>query len=220
MIDGRAWSFVTVDPSPTEWWGVIWWLYDPVTNLRYALDIIRARLNPEQFLAIDLDRAREGLSAYSGVLENLRTASNRARVPISHVIVEVNAAQRWLIQQPYVQRWMDGTGIAIVPHGTYANKADPKYGLESIGDLFRQGIIRLPYADFASRNKVQDLVKEALSYGGDRDDTTDLLMSTWFGKLAVENHYSPRGYDRLNFQDRPTWMRGASRGLPYYAGAR
>lgn len=218
LTDGRGWSFMSVDPSPTEWWGVIWWLYDPETDLRYALDVIRTRLNPEQFLTVDMDRAREGISAYSGLLEQTRIRSNMAGAPLHHVIVEINAAQRWLVQQPYVQRWMDATGIVILSHSTYANKADPKFGLESIGDLFRQGKIRLPYGDFTSRTRTNDLVKEALAYGGQTDDTTDLLMSTWFGKLAVENHYPGRAYGAYRAADRPGYLRGASRGLAGYRG--
>ena len=102
------------------------------------------------------------------------------------------------------------TGVSFVPHTTTVNKQDPKYGLESIGDLFRQGRIRIPWGDLTSRNRCQSLIDEAIKYPD--HDTTDLIMSTWFGKLAVENHYSPRrtGLYQLG---RPTWVSSVRRGI-------
>ena len=205
LLNGNGWSFVTVDPSPTEWWGVIWWLYDPNSGNRYIIDLHKRRLNPEQFLSIDLDTMD-----YSGLMQDLWNDSNDLQIPISHVIVEVNAAQRWLLSQPHVQRWSAATGVAFVPHTTSVNKADPKYGLESIGDLFRQGRIRIPWGDLQSRNRCQHLIDEATRYPD--HDTTDLIMSTWFGKLGVENLYTPRK-DGMYRLDRPSWLGNRQRGI-------
>ena len=212
-LTDTGWSFVTVDPSPTEWWGIIWWLYDPDTENRYIIDLHRRRLNPEQFLTLDLDRMNEpGLAPWSGLMVDLWRTSNDLGVPISHVVVETNAAQKWLLSQPHVQRWMMMTGQRFVPHTTGgANKNDPKYGLESIGDLFRQGRVRIPWGGIEARNIMQPLINEAVRYPD--YDTTDLIMSTWFGKLAVENHYTPR---KPNSYTRPVprWLaRTARRGI-------
>ena len=205
LMNGNGWSFVTVDPSPTEWWGVIWWVYDPESQNRYIIDLHRRRLNPEQFLSVDLDTFE-----WSGLVIDLWQRSIEGNAPISHIIVEVNAAQRWLLNQPHVQRWSAMTNVAFVPHTTSINKQDPKYGLESIGDLFRQGRIRMPWADIASRNRLTPLIDEATKYP--EYDTTDLIMSTWFGKLGVENLYTPRrtGMYQLN---RPSWLGYAQRGI-------
>ena len=205
LMNGNGWSFVTVDPSPTEWWGVIWWVYDPESENRYIIDLHRRRLNPEQFLSLDLDTFE-----WSGLVIDLWQRSIESDAPISHIIVEVNAAQRWLLNQPHVQRWSAMTNVSFVPHTTSINKQDPKYGLESIGDLFRQGRIRMPWADIASRNRLTPLIDEATKYP--EYDTTDLIMSTWFGKLGVENLYTPRrtGLYQLN---RPNWLGYAQRGI-------
>ena len=205
LLDGNGWSFVTVDPSPTEFWGVIWWVYDPDSNNRYAIDIVKRRMNPEQFLSIDFDTLE-----WSGLLVDLHEQANDLGCPISHVIFEINAAQRWFLSQPHAQRWMQITGQVFVPHTTSVNKADPKFGLESIGDLFRQGFIRIPWVNPASRLKSNNLIEEATRYPD--GDTTDLIMSTWFGKLAVENHYTPRkaGMYRLNT---PSWFGYKQRGI-------
>jgi hypothetical protein len=205
LLNGNGWSFVTVDPSPTEWWGIIWWIYDPESETRYIVDLHKRRLNPEQFLSLDLDTMD-----FSGLMDDLWHRSNQLQAPLSHVVVEVNAAQRWLLSQPHVQKWSAITGISFVPHTTSINKQDPKYGLESIGDLFRQGRIRIPWRDIPSRQRSQYLIDEATRYPD--HDTTDLIMSTWFGKLAVENHYTPRrsGIYQMN---RPNWLGYAQRGM-------
>ena len=205
LRDGNGWSFITVDPSPTEWWGIIWWLYDPNTGNRYIIDLHRVRLNPEQFLSLDLSTFE-----WSGLIPDLYRKANDLGIPISHVVVEVNAAQRWLLSQPHVQRWITETGMVFVPHTTSINKQDPKYGLESIGDLFRQGMIRIPWGDFSSRTRCQHLIEEGTKYPD--YETTDLIMSVWFSKLAVENHYAPRRGPSYHL-DRPAWLGHRSRGL-------
>ena len=205
LINGNGWSFLTVDPSPTEFWGIIWWVYDPESTTRYAIDIIKRRLNPEQFLSLDLNTFE-----WEGLVVDMFQESIDQGAPITHAIFEVNAAQRWFLSQPHVQKWMEYSGMRFLPHTTHINKQDPKYGLESIGDLFRQGMIRLPWATPTSRLKVNPLIEEATRYPD--HDTTDLIMSTWFGKLGVENHYTPRreGMYRMS---RPMWMSSAQRGI-------
>ena len=60
------------------------------------------------------------------------------------------------------------------------------YDLESIGELFRQGQVRIPWASLSARNQCQYLIDEGVRYP--ESDTTDLIMSVWFGKLGVANH--------------------------------
>ena len=205
LLNGNGWSFITVDPSPTEWWGIIWWLYDPDTGNRYIIDLHRRRMNPEQFISLDLSTFE-----WSGLIPDLYKTANTLQIPITHVIVEVNAAQRWLLSQPHVQKWVANTGMVFVPHTTSINKQDPKYGLESIGDLFRQGMIRIPWGDFGSRVSCQHLVNEATKYPD--YETTDLVMSVWFHKLGIENHYNPRRSGQYHLA-RPDWFGYRSRGL-------
>ena len=207
LIDRDHFSFITVDPSPTEWWGIIWWLYDPETQNRYIVDMHRRRLNPEQFLTVSMDDG-----SFSGLIIDMHRRGLELGIPITHITVEVNAAQRWLLQQPYVQRWMQMTGVTFLPHTTTINKQDPKYGFESIGDLFRQGRIRIPWKGLPERGRMQVLIDEAVRYPD--FDTNDLLMSTWFGKLTVENHYVPRRFGGYH-QSRPPWLAGRERGLSY-----
>jgi len=198
-----GWSFITVDPSPSEWWGIIWWVYDPETGNRYIIDIVRRRLSADQFFTLDLETFE-----FSGVLVDLWKRGQEQGAPIQMVMVEVNAAQRWLLQQPHVQRWIDATGVKIVPHTTTVNKSDPKYGVESVGDFFRQGKCRIPHGSPTTRTTVEPLITELTLYPD--SDTTDLVMSTWFHTLAVNNHYTRKG-GMLYRRPVPAWMSGGGR---------
>lgn len=215
LTDGRGWSFVTVDPSPTQWWAVQWWLFDPVTDERYLLDTEKKRMGPEDFLSYDLEHGTHGFTVFGGLLEMWRHRANASRAPLQLVVFERNGAQEWFLRQRHVQQWQDATNIRIVGHVTHANKADPKFGLESIGDLFRQGKIRLPDSSPTARLKVDALIKEAKAYtGADRNEVSDQLMACWFHKLAVENHYSPA---RAWYPNRtPDFLSGYDRGLAAY----
>ena len=205
LVDSGAWSFITVDPSPTEFWAVIWWVYDPDTDRRYIINLWRQRMNPEDFISLDLNTFE-----WSGLIPEITETSNLLGLPISHVVVEVNAAQRWLLSQPHVQRWMEQTGQVFIPHTTSINKRDLKYGFESIGDLFRQGMIRIPWSTPQSRLQMSYLIQEGITYpDGDTDDT---LMSTWFMKLAVENHWTPRR-EGMYQMSRPGWLAQSRRGI-------
>ena len=109
-----------------------------------------------------------------------------------------------------MQRWIELTGITFVPHTTSINKRDPKFGFESIGDLFRQGFVRMPYSTPTARLNMQYLITEAIQYpDGDTDDT---LMATWFMKLAIENHYTPARMGMYSMQ-RPGYLSTAKRGM-------
>lgn len=213
LLDGVGWSHVTVDPSPTEWWGIGWWLWDPAASQRILIDLHRRRLSPQQFLSYDLDTGEWG-----GILHQMWLDSVALSIPLQIVVVEINAAQRWLLQQPHIQRWQSMTGVVFVGHSTHVNKSDPKYGVESIGDEFRQGLVRLPWKGPAAREKVEDLVHELMRWPS--SETSDLVMMTWFHTLATRNHYVPRRKEGSWRQERPAWLvsaghRTVARGLPY-----
>jgi hypothetical protein len=106
---------------------------------------------------------------------------------------------------------MAATGVLFVPHTTTINKQDPKYGVESTGDLWRQGRCRIPHMTPTDRLKAQPLIQELTRYPD--SDTTDLVMSQWFAKLAVENVYTPKQQGMYGMGV-PSYLRGATRGMP------
>jgi hypothetical protein len=205
LTNGVGWSHVTVDPSVENYWGVGWWLYDPSNFSRYLIDIHKRRLKPQDFLGYDIDSGE-----FSGILHDIWKTSHALDIPIQLVVFEQNAAQKWFLQMPHVQRWQQMTGVRVVGHSTNVNKADPKYGVESIADEFRQGMMRLPWQGAVAREKVEDLLHELYRYPD--GETSDLVMMTWFHTLATRNHYSPRGANGMYTQDRPSWVRNGTRG--------
>ena len=204
---GRGWSFVTVDPAPSNFWGVIWWIFDPETQRSYAIDLVRKRMAPQDFLSMNIDDR-----TFSGLIVDWR-ARAAEHAPITHVIFEANAAQKWFLSQPHVQYWEELTGVTFLPHTTHINKKDPKFGVESLGDHFRQGKMRLPYSTPASRLKAHFLIDEALLWPD--GDTTDMVMSAWFMRLAVDILYRPPQHGMYE-EARPGYLSGSQRGLAHW----
>jgi hypothetical protein len=64
--------------------------------------------------------------------------------PISHWVIEINGANRFLLRPAFVANWQRLRGTSIVPHDTNRNKADPKMGVTSIGSHWKYGRVRLP----------------------------------------------------------------------------
>ena len=118
---------MTVDPSPTKYWAILWWIYQPSTEFRWLMDLERRPMQANEFLDFNY--------AQPSTPDSWRNGS-RPRIdlgyPISHVIVEDNAAQRFLLQYDHVRRWMALRSVEIIPHSTHRNKSDAEYGVETI----------------------------------------------------------------------------------------
>jgi hypothetical protein len=149
------------------------------------------------------------------VAEEIRLKANDIGAPLQVIMVEVNAAQRWLLQQPHIQEWMNATGVRFIPHTTTINKSDPKYGVESIADFFRQGRVRIPWGGIGSRLKAEPLISELQNYPD--SETTDLVMSTWFHTLAINNHFTRMRREPYR-RDVPEWVSGRGAGTPVRRG--
>ena len=201
----ESWSFVTVDPSPTEYWAIIWWLYDALTAKLYIVDMWRKQMNPEGFLTFER-REQE----FSGILVDLSHTSADLGIPIRDVIFERNAAQRWFLSNAITRDWEDTSGMRIIPHDTNINKKDPKFGFESVGDWFRQGLIRIPDGDVGSKLRCSSLISEAVNFPD--SDTDDTLMAVWFAKVGIETLYTPRK-GAMYRRSTPKVLAGARRGM-------
>lgn len=203
----NAWSLVTVDPSPTNYWALGWWVVRPEINSYVLAQGYRQRMSSPDFLTMDLDSGKFG-----GLLEEIRVHSVNTKAPITHVVVEYNAAQRYLVTQPHVVKWQSAHGITIIPHQTNSNKNDPKFGVTGLADFFRQGRIRIPTGDANARDFAKVYANELTHWPNGRTD--DTVMMTWFMTVACRTNYTPRGTEPPSF-DRPEWAGGYStRGAP------
>lgn len=190
-------SIASVDPSPTQFWAVEWWLYQPETNLRYLVDLERCKLTAEELLGYDT-----GTREFSGIMERWQSRSFEMGYPISHWIVEINAAQRFLLAHDFVRKWQALQTVSIVPHTTSKNKLDETLGVEALlPPLWRTGQVRLP--DMRGQWQTMAFVEEMATWSRGKKHGTDCVMSHWFAELHMPNIVPMKPPPRLW---RPSWL--------------
>jgi hypothetical protein len=168
-------SVGTVDPSAQNWWSIQWWLWDAETDTDYLINLMRARLSAGAFLDYDMTKR-----AFSGIQDQWQLKSIEMGWPIKLWIMEQSAAQRYLFQHRWVQEWMKVRGTAILGHETNRNKADPEYGVETIGPRYKRGNVSLPFdqSDPRTRVVIGEFVKELTEWPDGL--TEDMVMGQWF----------------------------------------
>jgi hypothetical protein len=196
-LNGPLVSYMTVDPSPTRYWAIEWWLYQPSVEYRWLMDLERRPMEANEFL--DFNHATQ---RFTGLLEEWWQTSTDLQIPLTHVIVEDNAAQRFLLQYDTVRQWMGRRNVEIIPHSTHRNKSDPEFGVESIREHYKFGRKRLPFKrnsdGFIASMK---LINELTTYPHGRTD--DCVMADWFGEWNLPRIYAPEVAEGKQW--RPSW---------------
>jgi hypothetical protein len=197
-LTGDLVSVMTVDPSPTKFWAILWWIYQPSTEFRWLMDLEKRPMQADEFLDFNYAQGK-----HTGLLEEWVQTSIDLGYPISHVVVEDNAAQRFLLQYDHVRRWMALRSVEIIPHSTHRNKSDAEYGVETIAQHYQFGRVRLPY----KRNSQgwylsQRLIDEVTHYPHSRTD--DIVMAHWFLEWNLPRIYSPEQAEGRSW--RPSWV--------------
>jgi hypothetical protein len=190
-------SIASVDPSPTNFWAIQWWLYQPETNLRYLVDAERCKLTAEELLGYDTQGGD-----YSGIMEDWQNRSFDMGYPISHWIVEINAAQRFLLAHDFIRKWQALHGVNVVPHTTSRNKLDENLGVEALlPPLWRTGQIRLP--TMRENWKTLAFIDEMSTWTRNKKHGTDMVMAHWFAELHMPQLQPLKAPPRLW---RPSWL--------------
>jgi hypothetical protein len=197
LLQGDLVSVMTVDPSPTRFWAIEWWIYQPAAEFRWLMDLEKRPMEAGEFL--DYNPATR---QFTGILEEWVQTSRDLGLPITHCVVEDNAAQRFLLQYNTVHQWMALRGVEIVPHSTHRNKSDPEYGVETIAQHYQFGRVRLPY----KRNSdgwvcSTKLIEEVTHYPHGRTD--DCVMAHWFLEWNLPKIYAPEVAEGKQW--RPSW---------------
>ena len=173
-------SAISVDPSPTKFWSVQWWVYNPETELRYLVDIHRAAMDAPDFL----DRLHDG--RYVGLAQDWVLRAADVGLPIGTIIVERNAAQRFLLQYEYVKNWTALHGVSLIPHDTTAaNKSDEQFGVQTLRPHYQYGRVRLPFGDTRSKSLSHSLIDEVTVWPSGRTD--DCVMAQWMFEWNLPN---------------------------------
>lgn len=182
-LSAKMASLVTVDVSPTQFWAVQWWVVvEPAVGQGapywYLMDLEGRKMQSGQFLDYD---TRTG--AHTGLMEEWMARSWQMKVPIRFVVVEINAAQRFLFQYQHVREWQARWRAQIVPHTTGRNKSDPQLGVGQLGHLFRNGLVRFPGLPSSqqARWKSLRLIDEAKKWRPGAKTRDDQVMAFWFG---------------------------------------
>lgn len=195
---------VTIDPSAVNNWGCILWGVDTATEFRYVIDVFNGPMQVSDFLDYSFQSG-----TFSGLIERWWQQTYQNGAHLSTIIVEVNAAQRWLSQARMSQQWSSMRGCQFVPHQTGILKNDADYGVQALAPLFQHGKVRLPGK--GEHEHVNDLVQQLLQWPDGKYD--DLVMSCWFLEAQWNNiAWAKRNTPRLWT---PSWMHDAPRGLTY-----
>jgi len=173
---------ITVDPSATAKWGIIYWLIDPATEDRYLLDAYTAPLQVSEFLDYNFETG-----AFSGILERWYQKYADKGVRTRYVVCEVNAAQRWLLQSRMAQQWSSQRLCTLVAHTTSIRKNDEDMGVQALRTLFEFGKIRLPGK--GSHEHVNEFIQQC--YGWPTHKYDDLVMSAWFLEAKWQSISTP-----------------------------
>jgi hypothetical protein len=193
-----SYSIVAVDPSPTRYWAIEWWLYNQVSDQWFLIDLLRQGLDAPDFLDWNQNSA-----SYSGVMEDWQQMSYQLGIPITHWIVEQNGAQRFLLQYDHVHRWQAKHSVQIIPHNTYRNKTSEEFGVQMIAPAFKFGRIRLPgKASSVGRAYSMKLVDEVTRYP--QSTTDDCVMACWFALFQMQ-YLSVSSAPPIS-KRRPSWL--------------
>jgi len=195
----RCIVYATADPSPTNYWAVELWVYHPESEFRYLIAIERRKMEAPEFLDWSVTQNK-----FTGIMEEWQSRATAAGWFIPTWIIEHNAAQRFLLQYDHMHRWRAKWGVKVIPHSTGANKADPNYGVYTLGPHYEFGRVRIPYTDIAKTDAIK-LISEVKNYPHGRTD--DTVMAQWFGEWNLPALSVPRV--NLQRQKRPSWLVGA-----------
>jgi hypothetical protein len=187
-LKGDLFSFCTVDPSPSQFWAIQWWIYHPESEQRFLMDLVRQKMPGRGLIDYDID-----LRELTGFMPEWQERSIVLGWPIKFWIIEANAAQRWLAGMASADLFRRKYDAQIVRHNTTNNKLDDKLGISVLSRVYKQGRVRLPGKQSdGSRIASLKLVDEVTRHphGG----TDDQALAQWFGEWNLDKLYVPSSF--------------------------
>jgi hypothetical protein len=197
-------SIITADPSPTKYWAVQWWLYVQVPGqerymgYRFLIDQVFKPMGANDLLDYDTTT-----SQWEGLLVDWAKRALALGVPIKWLILEVNAAQKFMKQYKFFKTWLNDHQIKLKPHHTHINKLDPKLGVTTIRSQYEYGRVRLPGSK-TGRYTAEDLYLQVTRYPDALYD--DCVMAHWFLEYQLQ-YIVRRSKGRKGIhRDIPSWV--------------
>lgn len=189
---------VVIDPSPSNWWACQLWLYNHASEKRYLIAAERKRMQAPELIDWQHDKGE-----FTGFLEEWWHRAATIHLPFRYVVVEVNVAQKWLLQYDHAKRWATKRGITFVAHTTGVHKTDEKRGIPAVKTHWRSGRVRLPGKPDGSRAASELLVREVLRWPNGATD--DQVLAHWFFEFTLPK-LSPRVAPVRTRAWRPSFM--------------
>ena len=114
----------------------------------------------------------------------------------SHILVESNAAQRFLVQ------FASDRALPVRPFFTGKNKYDEHFGVESLAIEMRQGLWIVPGGSKGDEvpEEAREWMREMLFYSPEAH-TGDRLMASWFAREGARS-FAPQVFGQHNLQAR------------------
>jgi hypothetical protein len=180
-LTGQLVSVATADPSPTKFWAVAWWVVHPDTQQRFLMDLHRQAMDAPDFLDYDFNAG-----VFTGIMEEWQRRSVDLHLPITHWVVEANAAQRFILQYDHARRWNAKNSVQVIPHQTHRNKTDEQFGVQTLAPHYQFGRVRLPgKQNNPGRIAAMKLVDEVTKWP--EGTTDDCVMAQWFLEVQLPN---------------------------------
>ncbi|RMH70508.1 MAG: hypothetical protein D6683_15230 [Actinomyces sp.] len=202
-LPANAVSVASVDPSSTGSWAIEWWVNEPEPDIDHLIDLYKGPLTAGELLSFNPANGE-----FYGMMHTWQLRSIEMRRPIIAWVVEVNTAQRYLLQHEFVRMWMMRFSVMVIPHYTHRhNKQDPEHGFWAMRNQFRWGKVRLPYkGDSEGFIISRRLIDEALRWPTPHQ-SDDALMAYWMYRLNLPK-VKPETVDyRPVGQPAPSWLR-------------
>lgn len=178
-------SYVTIDPSGTNYWSVQHWLYDADRDMDWLIQFEKRKYQINEILTWNFDTNK-----YEGLLEDMRRHAAGSGHPITHIVLEINAMNRWANQQDIWRRWEQQHSIITIQHTTHLNKSDPDKGVEAMCNRYRFGKVRFPGATRRDEIQLRPFTEElsmATTSNGTGRSAGDAMMAQWFGVFNHDN---------------------------------
>lgn len=161
-----------LDPAPKGFQAAILWAVDVRTGVRYL---------------VDLDNERAGGTPHMRWI----LADWSERYHVKTWVIEENYRGDTVETDEQIIATRHKHGLVFPPFGTYRNKNDPNLGVSSMVPLFENSKINLPYADSASRAKVEVYANQLINWRplqgrqGHKHWKADLVMAGWFPEVEI-----------------------------------
>ena len=157
-----------LDPASTGYQAAFLWAADTESGKMYLVDI----------------ENEEG----GGVIQAKETIKRwYEKYNLSHWVIEENGFQRAIRQDEKIKDYCARFGIYLEGHQTNKNKHDPIFGVGSMAQLFKEGLINLPYGDADSEVKSNIYRRQLIYFSSaasksknNKGYKSDVVMASWF----------------------------------------